>query len=59
MTHEETVRAIHKSLIADDGRASRHGVYAKRRPVHKYEKPAAIDDHTGGEASSDFPGCVE
>lgn len=58
MTHDEITQAIRKSLVADDGRANRHDVYAKRRPVIKYEKPSEINDRDSSTAS-DFEGCVE
>jgi hypothetical protein len=52
------VQAIRRSLLIEDQCAARHGVYAKRKPVLKYEKPAEIHDRDSATAS-DFEGCVE
>ena len=58
MTHDETVKAVRKSLLAEDGRENHHDVYTKRRPIHKYVKPSEIADRESSTAS-DWEGCVE
>lgn len=54
MTHEETVDAVRRSLLADDGRETHHGIYPKRPEPLPVESPFSVPF---GVEDSEFPGC--